>query len=179
MLAQVLEDIGTSLSGYWPMFNGEKASSLVFGGEHWCEAIITLHHLGEQDFDLVRQLASWRQHPGTPLTFKELFDSIEPSLQHRVHDWSNMSKDIALKMGSAAGVSVEACFNACLEDRKCVQYEHTDDTCRLSHNVRLGQRRLGRDGKRWTSGWLKDRIESFKNAQSECLEGAHDVHLKP
>lgn len=49
VLAQVLKNKGISIHGYWPMFNGEKPSTVKFGKEHWCEPVITLHHLSPED----------------------------------------------------------------------------------------------------------------------------------
>lgn len=179
VLAQVLNEVGIKIEGYWPKFNGEKASSLTFDHKHWCEAIVTLHHLGEEDFDLMHEFESIRQLPTTPLTFKELFDFLEPLLGHQVQDWSNMSKDIALKRKGNAGKSFTSCFSACLEDRNCVQWERFGDTCLLSHKIRLGHKQLPDGDKRWISGWLRDRVESFRSTQSECHEGAHIVHPNP
>lgn len=179
VLAQVLKDAGVKIEGYWPMFNGERPNSLVFGHEQWCEAMITLHHLEERDFELMRQFESRRQLPKTPLTFRELFDSIQPSLKSEVHDWSNMIDEIAVTKAGKAGLSFAACYNACLEDSKCVQCEHFKDICRLSHRIRLGHEKP-RDGyKRYTSGWVEERVEAFRRAQPDCREGAHIVYSNP
>lgn len=173
VLANVLKGVGVRLEGYWPMFNGENPFSLVFGHEQWCEAIITLHHLGGEDFDTMRRFEASRQLPRMPLTFKELFGYIEPSLTDQVDDWSNLSEDVTLSNGSA-GRSFAACFNACMKDSKCIQCEHFEDTCRLSYSIRLGHKQM-----RWKSGWVKERIQSFRRAQPTCQEGARIVHPNP
>ena len=49
VLAQVLHRMGIDLHGYWPMFNGEKPNSVRFGNEQWCEPVITMHHLNQED----------------------------------------------------------------------------------------------------------------------------------
>ncbi|KAF2476704.1 uncharacterized protein BDR25DRAFT_278009 [Lindgomyces ingoldianus] len=178
VLAQVLKECGVSLRGYWPMFNGEKPTTVRFGPEHWCEAIVTLHHLQEGDFAKLHAWEASRQHPSTPLTFAELFRYIEHSVQSQMDDWTNMSEDATFTTPHSAGESFDNCLDTCLRDRKCVQYEHFGGTCRLSYTTRMGHERLPEGNKRWTSGWVKDRIEAFKAAHSPCL-GAHFVHPNP
>lgn len=141
VLAQVLNEVGVKLEGYWPMFNGEKVSSLIFDNQHWCEAVITLHHLAREDFEFMRKIESERLLPMTPLTFRELFEYIQPSLIAEVQDWSNMAEDIAINKPGRASLSSTSCYKACLEDSKCVQYEHHKDTCLLSYSIRLGDQR--------------------------------------
>jgi len=178
VLASVLKASGITINGYWPMFNGEKPITARFGREQWCEAILTLHHLGADDFaGLERWESSSRRTPTKPLTFEELFTLIEPSLRDRIEDWTNLSEDVT-HLGGHAGKSFEGCAKACMKDHKCVQYEHFGDTCRLSHDIRLGHRQPAEGGKKWTSGWAMGRIEAFKAAHSPC-EGAHFVHANP
>ncbi|KAL6245084.1 hypothetical protein RBB50_007859 [Rhinocladiella similis] len=178
VLASVLKESGVGLRGYWPMFNGEKPTTARFGREQWCEAILTLHHLGLEDFsDLDRWETSSRRDPSKPLTFEELFTFVEPSIRDRLDDWTNLSEDLAY-YGGDAGKSFDACLTACEKNKKCLQFEHFGHSCRLSYDIRLGHRQLPDGGKRWTSGWLRDRIQAFKARHSPC-DGAHIVHANP
>jgi hypothetical protein len=177
VLASVLKASGITIRGYWPMFNGEKPITARFGREQWCEAILTLHHLGADDFAaLGRWESSSHRTPSKPLTFEELFTHIEPSLRDRIEDWANMSDDVTHR--GHAGKSFDRCSAACMKDHKCMQFEHSGDTCRLSHDIRLGHHRPAEGGKRWTSGWVMERIEAFKAVHSPC-DGAHFVHANP
>ncbi|ORY09238.1 hypothetical protein BCR34DRAFT_376245 [Clohesyomyces aquaticus] len=182
VLAQVLKASGVHLRGYWPMFNGEKPTTVRFGREHWCEAVISLHHLTKDDFADLENWEAKRPHPSTPLTFAELFSYIEPTIRSRREDWSNLSEDVTISTPYSAGESFDNCFEACLRNRKCVQYEHFRDTCRLSYTTRMGHAQtpkgFGTGKTRWTSGWVTDRIEAFKAAHSPCI-GAHLVHPNP
>ncbi|KAF2264436.1 hypothetical protein CC78DRAFT_463759 [Lojkania enalia] len=178
VVAKLLGDCGVKFRGYWPMFNGEKPSTLRFGHEQWCEAIVTLHHLQEDDFGAMRRWEASRHYPTRALTFKELFEHVEPLLADQVDDWSNMSDDVIFNNGDTAAKSFDACFDACLRDSRCVQCEHFGDTCRLSRVVRLGHKQLRDGNKRWTSGWVKDRIDGWRAAQPSC-NGAHIVHPNP
>ncbi|EXJ83893.1 hypothetical protein A1O1_07522 [Capronia coronata CBS 617.96] len=173
-LAQVLKKSGVPLRGYWPMFNGEKPSTVRFDKEQWCEAIITMHHLQEDDFTSLSQWESARLNPNKPLTFEELFTMIEPHLQEKAADWSNLSEDVFY----TSIESFDNCYKACLKDGSCMQFEHSGTECRLGYSVRLGHHQLPTDERKWTSGWMLGRIKTFKQAHSPC-HGAHFVHANP
>jgi hypothetical protein len=177
VLAHVLKECGVGIRGYWPMFNGEKPDTLRFGHEQWCEAILTMHNLQTPDFDALSLWEDRRKRPAQPLTFAELYTIIEPSIADQKDDWTNMSDDITLKSPDPGAASFDTCFTACLNDRSCLQYEHFGDMCRLSHVIRLGHGQ-GPDGaKKWVSGWMKKRIQTFK--ANKICDGAHFVHSNP
>jgi hypothetical protein len=176
VLAGVLDTIGIRLGGYWPMFNGEKPSTIRFGREQWCEAILTMHHFGVEDFAEMAKWEAQRPHRNRPLTFVELFGYIEPSLWHRVEDWTNMSEDVELHGGP--GESFDDCHAACIKDRQCMQFEYVGNVCHLSYVIRLGHSEPPEAGRRWESGWMLERIQRFKATDSPC-EGAHMVHPNP
>jgi hypothetical protein len=178
VLAQVLKQSGVPMRGYWPMFNGETPSTARFGGEQWCEAVITLHHMHSEDYAGLERWESARRHPSKSLTFEELFTYIEPSLEERKDNWTNMSDDVIRRGTHAAAKSFEACHAACMKDTKCIQYEHFGDTCRLSHIIRLGHQQTPDGNTKWTSGWMMSRMQAFKDEQTEC-EAAHFVHANP
>jgi hypothetical protein len=178
ILGQVLKECGVSLRGYWPMFNGEKPTTVRFDHEQWCEVVLTMHHLFDDDFIAMQRWEDERPHPARPLTFEELFGFIEHLLTSQTDDWSNMSEDVTLANGDPAAISFDTCFAACLKDPKCMQYEHFGATCRLSHSIRLGHEHLPEGATKWTSGWVKNRIDAFKAARSPC-HGAHFVHPNP
>ncbi|KAF2192404.1 glycosyltransferase family 31 protein [Zopfia rhizophila CBS 207.26] len=138
VLAQVLTECRVTNSGYWPMFNGEKSTPIWFGKEHYCEAIITLHHLNEADFAGMQRWEAARERASRPLTFEELFEYTKPSLQTQIDHWTNMSEDVTRKALDAVVTSFNDCFEACLKDRKCVRYEHFGDTCGFSYTIRMG-----------------------------------------
>ncbi|KAF9698869.1 hypothetical protein EKO04_003308 [Ascochyta lentis] len=177
LLAQVLKKSGVPLRGYWPMFNGDKPPTIRFGPEQWCDAIMTMHHLHEEDFTGLSQWEQARRHPERPLMFEELFTLVEPRLQGKAEDWTNVSDDVIHKKGMPIK-SFDNCERACLKDSKCMQYEHTGTECRLSHSIRLGEQRLPREDEKYTSGWMLGRIKDFKKANSPC-QGAHFVHSNP
>jgi hypothetical protein len=178
VLAQVLKKSGVSLRGYWPMFNGEKPSTVAFNKEQWCEAVITMHHLHDDDFTEMTKWEASRKHANRPLMFEELFDMIVPRLEELVLDWSNLSEDVIYKHGKSPAKSVDKCYKACLNDGECLQFEHSGTECRLGYSIRLGHKQLPEGEHKWTAGWMKPRIEAFKKAQSPC-QGARFVHSNP
>jgi hypothetical protein len=178
LLAHVLKKSGVPLRGYWPMFNDANPSTIRFGHNQWCDAVLTLHQLAPLDFSALARCDAARPHPERPLLFQHLFALIEPHLQPRVDDWTNLSDDTTFKPGTAQAKSFDACQRACLKDAKCLQYELSGGTCALSYSVRLGVQRL-RDGEQAsTAGWMMERISAFKAANSPCL-GARFVHPRP
>jgi hypothetical protein len=178
VLAQVLKKSGVTLRGYWPMFNGEKATTLRFNKEQWCEAIITMHHMTDDDFTALKLWEDARRHPNRPLTFEELYTMIEPYLQDKAADWTNLSEDVVFKKGSGPAKSFDKCHKACLKDGNCMQFEHSGTKCRLNYSIRLGNPHVSEHERKWTSGWIKARIDAFKRAQSPC-QGARFPHSNP
>lgn len=178
ILAQVLKKSGVSLRGYWPMFNGEKPITMRFDNEQWCEAIMTMHHLNEEDFTSLSQWEKARSHPERPLMFEELFTMIEPHLRRESEDWSNLSEDVMYKPGKKASKSFEHCRKACINDSSCIQFQHTGTECRLGYSIRLGRHQPREGERQCRSGWMLDRIKAFKQARSPC-QGARFVHSNP
>ncbi|KAL5395041.1 hypothetical protein PMIN06_001463 [Paraphaeosphaeria minitans] len=180
VLAKVLKESGISIRGYWPMFNGESPASLHFNTEQWCEAVLTLHHLSPDDSASLERWEAGRPQRAKPLTFETLFPHIEPALQERRDDWTNLSEDLAYTGKKTAGKSWEACRVACSRVHKCMQYEHVGDTCRLSRSIRLGHAQPVGSQEKATSGWMTNRIEAFKTkAGKKCKGGAHFPHANP
>jgi hypothetical protein len=178
VLAQVLKKSGVPLRGYWPMFNGEKPSTLRFNTEQWCDAVITLHHLHDDDFTALIKWEQARTHPARPITFEELYTIIESDIQDKTDNWSNLSDDVVYKKGKSYAKTWEKCHKACVNNNDCMQFEHTGTECRLGYSIRLGHYQPQDGERKWTSGWMTARIEAFKRAQSPCL-GARFVHSNP
>ena len=49
-LAKYLQEKGgLKVTGVWPMINGEKPTTLPFGSQHWCQPVMTMHHLTPEE----------------------------------------------------------------------------------------------------------------------------------
>lgn len=95
MLAQALEEYeDVKIRQAWPMFNGEKPSTLPFGPGHWCEPILTMHHMNAEEISIVWQFEQTRKTDQT-LMIKDLYHGlIAPKMQVRRKDWDNLSDDV-------------------------------------------------------------------------------------
>lgn len=62
--AQVMLDEGIKLTKAWPMFNGEKPLTLPYGKNHWCQPLITMHHMTAQEVSQVWTYEQLRKQRG-------------------------------------------------------------------------------------------------------------------
>ncbi|KAI1850758.1 hypothetical protein JX266_004040 [Neoarthrinium moseri] len=95
MLAQALEEYeNVKIRQAWPMFNGEKPSTLPYGPGHWCEPILTMHHMNAEEISNVWQFEQTRKTDRT-LLIKDLYETlIAPNMQVKRQDWDNLSDDV-------------------------------------------------------------------------------------
>lgn len=72
-IARVLKSKGVSLKGYWPMFNGETPNTVSFGSEIWCSPVISLHHLGGDDMQILWQwIREWKTKTRSEVSLMDL-----------------------------------------------------------------------------------------------------------
>jgi hypothetical protein len=45
VLAQILKEYGMGLMNAWPTIQGEPQSTIPFDGSHWCQPLVTMHHV--------------------------------------------------------------------------------------------------------------------------------------
>ncbi|KAK6074375.1 hypothetical protein SCUP234_04360 [Seiridium cupressi] len=95
MLAQALEEYeNINIRQAWPMFNGEKPSTLPFGPGHWCEPILTMHHMNAEEISSVWQFEQTRKTDRT-LLIRDLYQGlVAPKMQVQRQDWDNLSDDV-------------------------------------------------------------------------------------
>jgi hypothetical protein len=68
MISRVLLDEGIKLTIAWPMFNGEKPITLPFGESHWCQPVLTMHHMTAQEVSKVWNFEQKRKQAGNNVT---------------------------------------------------------------------------------------------------------------
>ncbi|KAI2627328.1 glycosyltransferase family 31 protein [Hypomontagnella submonticulosa] len=95
MLAQALDEYeNVKVRHVWPMINGEKPSTLPYGPGHWCEPILTMHHMNAEEISSVWQFEKTRKTDRT-LLIKDLYNGlIRPKMQVLRQDWDNLSDDV-------------------------------------------------------------------------------------
>lgn len=100
-----------------------------------------------------------------PLTFADLFDAFTKNAisDSPLENWDNMSQDIMQDLES-----YDACRATCQDVAECFQFTYSGKQCSLGYSIHLGGPRPSEEGKRWTSGWLKDRINTWVDNQGPC-----------
>jgi hypothetical protein len=68
-LAKSLFEKGINSSNVRPMINGEKARAIPFGPTHWCQPLVTMHHMSPEEINDMWQYEGQRKHPevGCPI----------------------------------------------------------------------------------------------------------------
>ncbi|KAI1424139.1 hypothetical protein F5Y12DRAFT_715670 [Xylaria sp. FL1777] len=88
------EHEGVKIRQTWPMINGEKPTTLPYGRDHWCEPILTMHHMNAEEISTVWQFEQTRKTDRI-LMIKDLYDSlIAPKMQKTRENWDNGSDDV-------------------------------------------------------------------------------------
>jgi len=196
ILAEVLKRKGVTISGFWPMFNGETPRTVPFGREHWCEPVLTLHHLqGEELNDVAQWASEWRrglETPEKPMLFEDLIGYIEPHIAAERLDWDNGAEDAVFYgpdhpqynprvsgLEKIAWKGADACKSACQANRSCLQFKFHKSVCSFGYGVRLGNKaRPDEEGEdRFYSGWMVERIRDWK-AGNKCSK-PHWVRANP
>ncbi|KAM0287244.1 hypothetical protein ACHAQH_000558 [Verticillium albo-atrum] len=90
----ILENEGIKLQHAHPMFNGEKPSTLPFGPTHWCEPVLTMHHMDSEEVSAMWQFEQTRKKNSTIL-MKDLYKAFVANkmVASRTH-WDNLSEDV-------------------------------------------------------------------------------------
>ncbi|KAI1170449.1 hypothetical protein F4777DRAFT_118614 [Nemania sp. FL0916] len=85
---------GIKVRHAWPMINGEKPTTLPYGRNHWCEPILTMHHMNAEEISTVWQFEQTRK-TNRVLLIRDLYDSlIAPRMQDIRENWDNGSDDV-------------------------------------------------------------------------------------
>ncbi|KAF4977835.1 hypothetical protein FZEAL_5678 [Fusarium zealandicum] len=94
LMSLAVMETGKKVRQAHPMFNGEKPVTLPFGNGHWCEPLVTMHHMNPEEISSVWQFEKTRQKKG-PIQIKEVYETFfAPSLTDKLEDWDNFSDDV-------------------------------------------------------------------------------------
>ncbi|PTU20054.1 hypothetical protein P175DRAFT_0502200 [Aspergillus ochraceoroseus IBT 24754] len=156
-------DIG--VRNYWPQINGEKPSTIPFGPTHWCQPVITMHHLHPRERATIFEFEQARPDLKQPFTFRELSEITFPTDHLRVleEDWDNQS-NVKIEFDNGATPTLDSCRDGCLSLKDCFQYRYSDGECHISTQAfRLGIKRKPEEGRRWFSGWNVEYIQHWRD----------------
>jgi hypothetical protein len=62
-LAKTLHEKKVDVTNVFPMINGEKPRRMPFGPTHWCQPIITMHHMSAEETNDMWQFERRRTRP--------------------------------------------------------------------------------------------------------------------
>ncbi|KAH7026198.1 family 31 glycosyltransferase [Microdochium trichocladiopsis] len=95
MLAQALDEYEhVKIRQTWPMFNGEKPSTLPYGPGHWCEPIFTMHHVNAEEISTT-WLYEKTRISNEPILIRDLYEGlVAPKMVEMRQDWDNLSDDV-------------------------------------------------------------------------------------
>lgn len=71
VLSMAIMEAGTKVMQAHPMFNGEKPNTFPYGPGHWCEPILSMHHVNSEEISMIWQFEQTRMNktvwePGPP-----------------------------------------------------------------------------------------------------------------
>ncbi|KAF4626569.1 hypothetical protein G7Y89_g11592 [Cudoniella acicularis] len=166
VLAQVLNDYGIKLMNSWPTLNGETPDTIPFASDHWCQPVVTLHHITPTEAERFGKFEQRRENKSAPVLYAEIFkDLLFDTIPDELADWDNMAKDEAVSNIT----SVEGCIEACANNSDCFQSLYTGDECSLgTKNFRFGEKHAPEGNKKWQSSWNRTRIAAWVSKQTPC-----------
>jgi len=198
LMAEVLlaADPPTRLLRSFPSIQGETVASLDWSPTHWCAPAVTWHHVDAAGIDkLWRFEQDWRKSngPRKPILFADYYAAfVHPRIvaaNGTLQDWDNLSDGWTFERGKIIDPSyesVEACEQSCRDNPSCLQWAWCPGMCRAGRAVKLGwalsnrpalgsaEDRIAKTGNGGNagvvSGWLLDRIETFRTAMEPCAE---------
>ncbi|KAK5987108.1 hypothetical protein PT974_11226 [Cladobotryum mycophilum] len=93
MFAKAAKEVGIKVKQLHPMFNGEKPNTLPYGPGHWCEPLLTMHHMNSEEVSAVWQYEQTRTRKEF-MQIRELYQAFfGPKLVSYRKDWDNLSDD--------------------------------------------------------------------------------------
>ncbi|ROT41193.1 hypothetical protein SODALDRAFT_322382 [Sodiomyces alkalinus F11] len=95
MLAKaILERLRVKVQHVHPMFNGEKPATFPYGHTHWCDPVLSMHHMEPEDISALWQYEQTRLDNSTIL-MKDLYYAFiaNKMINYRAH-WDNLSDDV-------------------------------------------------------------------------------------
>ncbi|KAL4786282.1 hypothetical protein BJX76DRAFT_346411 [Aspergillus varians] len=159
-------ELGIQVKNMFPQINGEKPSTLAFGPTHWCQPVVTMHHLHPRERTAIFDFEQARLDLTQALTFAELSHLPFPDNDMRevAEDWDNLC-DIPVIFAGEITSTLENCRDACTSNAECFQWRYTTEgECAISTRAfRFGAKKpREQNGKQWISGWKVDYIRKWR-----------------
>lgn len=156
----------------------------MYGRQVWCTPAVSYHHM---DADSMARFWSYRESaaPGHIIYASDIFDAfINGTLRDEATNWNNLityphPKPIAKLVTADAA----ACRKACQEQSECKQWHFArtgnqggyERLCTIDKGFMLGAEATGLGAEEEsTSGWMLDRIASFREQMTDVCKGVKD-----
>ena len=189
IVARALLEVDIALTPAWPLIQGETVASLDWTENHWCTPAVTWHHVTPIEIDAMWQFQSdWVDDKGwsTPYLYRDVFAHfIDRHVTVNRTSWNNLSQDRKLVREDLSGPddikfyeleewereatgSENACAEACMRKKdECIQWMYSPGRCHLGRDMRFGKSDE-RESDHWTSGWVQERVQKFKEHFEGC-----------
>ncbi|SCV29360.1 uncharacterized protein FFB14_02509 [Fusarium fujikuroi] len=94
LMSLAVMETGKKVKQAHPMFNGEKPMTLPFGNNHWCEPLLSMHHMNPEEVSDAWHFEKTRQKKGF-IQIREMYHQFWASQLEAEHDeWDNLSDDV-------------------------------------------------------------------------------------
>lgn len=172
VLGAVLREVGAHFINARAIFQGEEIGNVPYERDDWwCTPTVSYHHLAPvvvEDMWRFEQawIAGTKGNSSKILRHQDVFDEyILPRVMSQpstgTADWTNNAG-----MDQGPVESLDACRSICMQHTKCLQFMLDEQTrCKTSEVPRLGEMAKG-----VSSGWLVDRIKSWRESKSTCSD---------
>ncbi|KAF5621005.1 glycosyltransferase family 31 [Fusarium sp. NRRL 52700] len=93
LMSLAVMETGKNVKQAHPMFNGEKPMTLPFGNNHWCEPLLSMHHMNPEEVSDAWHFEKTRQKKGF-IQIREMYHQFwAPQLEAEHDEWDNLSDD--------------------------------------------------------------------------------------
>ncbi|KAF5966417.1 hypothetical protein FBULB1_11663 [Fusarium bulbicola] len=94
LMSLAVIETGKKVKQAHPMFNGEKPMTLPFGNNHWCEPLLSMHHMNPEEVSDAWHFEKTRQKKGF-IQIREMYHQFwAPQLEAEHEEWDNLSDDV-------------------------------------------------------------------------------------
>uniref|UniRef100_A0A0B7JSB0 Glycosyltransferase family 31 protein n=1 Tax=Bionectria ochroleuca TaxID=29856 RepID=A0A0B7JSB0_BIOOC len=146
-------EVGTRMKQAHPMFNGEKPSTFPYGLGHWCEPLLTMHHMSPEEVSRMWQFEQRREMASNLLIKDTFHEFVEPHLAPTRQDWDNMSDDL--------------CFIGA-DEKSQARASHKDRSRQKPEEEKTLGGPKAEPQESWMSGWFVRGIEDWVATRGQC-----------
>ncbi|KAJ3534707.1 hypothetical protein NM208_g7434 [Fusarium decemcellulare] len=159
LMSLAVMETGKKVRQAHPMFNGEKPVTLPFGNNHWCEPLLTMHHMNPEE---------------GPIQIKDIYQEFfGPNLKDREDEWDNFSDDVCY-IGAEPEAQAKATDHqksrqkkqdqkSAVEQRAHQSEQHCAKVCEADNLGITPEEYLGRANDEERNALIKERYEQRKD----------------